>query len=38
MEKYVTVEAILSLTAEELSKGAGIPLTVAERVLRKLNF
>ena len=38
MEKYGTVENILSLTKEELSKGAGIPLSVAERVLRKLNF
>lgn len=38
MEKYGSVEEILSLTGEELSKGAGIPLTVAERVLRKLNF
>lgn len=38
MEKYGSVEEILSLTGEELSKGAGIPLSVAERVLRKLNF
>ncbi len=38
MEKYGSVENILSLTKEELSKGAGIPLPVAERVLRKLNF
>ncbi len=38
MEKYGTVEDILSLSKEELSKGAGIPLAVAERVLRKLNF
>ncbi len=38
MEKYGSVEDILSLSKEELSKGAGIPLSVAERVLRKLNF
>lgn len=38
MEKYGTVENILSLSKQELSKGAGIPLAVAERVLRKLNF
>ena len=38
MQKYGSVEAILSLTAEELSKGAVIPVTVAERVLHKLNF
>ena len=38
MEKYGTVEDILSLTGEELAKGAGIPVSVAERVLRKLNF
>ena len=38
MEKYGSVEDILSLSKEELSKGARIPLPVAERVLRKLNF
>ena len=38
MEKYGTVEDILSLSKEELAKGAGIPVAVAERVLRKLNF
>ncbi len=38
MEKYGTVEDILHLTKEELAAGAGIPLAVAERVLRKLNF
>lgn len=38
MQKYESVENILSLSAEELAKGAGIPLTVAERILRKLNF
>ena len=38
MQTYQSVEAILSLTPEELSKGAKIPLPVAERVLRKLNF
>ncbi len=38
MEKYGSVDEILSLTKEELSKGAGIPESVAERVLRKLNF
>lgn len=38
MEKYGSVDEILSLTKEELSKGASIPLPVAERVLRKLNF
>ncbi len=38
MEKYGTVEDILSLTSGELAEGAGIPVSVAERVLRKLNF
>ncbi len=38
MEKYGSIEAILELDAEELAKGAGIPLPVAERVLHKLNF
>ena len=38
MQTYQSVEAILSLTPEELAKGAKIPLPVAERVLRKLNF
>lgn len=38
MKTYGSVEAILELTAEELSKGAKIPVTVAERVLRKLSF
>ena len=38
MEKYGTVEDILSLSAEDLAKGAKIPVAVAERVLRKLNF
>lgn len=38
MQTYQSVEAILSLTPEELAKGAKIPLPVAERVLHKLNF
>ena len=38
MQTYQSVEAILSLTPEELAKGAKIPLPVAEMVLRKLNF
>ena len=38
MQKYGSVEAILSLSAKELAKGASIPVTVAERVLHKLNF
>ena len=38
MQTYQSVEAILSLTPQELAKGAKIPLPVAERVLRKLNF
>ena len=38
MQTYQSVEAILSLTPEEMAKGAKIPLPVAERVLRKLNF
>ena len=38
MQTYQSVDAILSLTPEELAKGAKIPLPVSERVLRKLNF
>lgn len=38
MQEYGSIEAILELSAEEFSKGAGIPLPVAERVLRKLSF
>lgn len=38
MRIYGSVEAILELSAEDLSKGAKIPVSVAERVLRKLNF
>lgn len=38
MKIYGTIESILELTAEELAKGASIPLPVAERILRKLNF
>lgn len=38
MTTFGSVEEILKLTPEELSKGAKIPLAVAERVLRKLNF
>ncbi len=38
MEKYGSVEDILALDSRELAKGAGIPVSVAERVLRKLNF
>ena len=38
MQTYQSLEAILTLTPEELAKGAKIPLPVAERVLRKLNF
>ena len=38
MQTYGSVEAVLPLSAEELAKGAKIPLPVAERVLHKLNF
>lgn len=38
MQKYGSIENILSLSAEEFAKDAKIPLTVAERILRKLNF
>lgn len=38
MSKYESIEDILNLTKEELSKGAGIPISVAERVLKKLSF
>ncbi len=38
MQTYDSVEAILELTPEELAKGAKIPVNVAERVLKKLNF
>ena len=38
MQTYGSVEAILPLSPQELAKGAGIPLPVAERVLHKLNF
>lgn len=38
MQTYGSVDAILSLTPAELAKGAKIPLPVAERILRKLNF
>ncbi len=38
MKEYGSIEAILSLSPKELAKGAGIPLSVAERILHKLNF
>ena len=38
MQTYGSVEAVLPLSAEELAKGAKIPVSVAERVLHKLNF
>ena len=38
MQKYGSIEAMLSLSPEELAKGASIPLAVAERLLHKLNF
>ena len=38
MKTYGSVERILSLSPEELSKGAAIPLEVARRILHKLNF
>ncbi len=38
MQRYGSVEAILSLSPEELAKGASIPRPVAERVLHKLSF
>ncbi len=38
MQAYGSVEAILSLSPQELASGAKIPLPVAERVLHKLNF
>lgn len=38
MKAFGSVERILSLSPEELSKGASIPLDVARRILHKLNF
>ena len=38
MKRFGSIEAILSLSAEELKKEAGIPLSVAEKILHKLNF
>ena len=38
MKTYGSVDAILSLSPEELGKGAGIPVSVAERILHKFNF
>ncbi len=38
MKTFGSVEAILELSADELAHRAGIPLTVAERILHKLNF
>ena len=38
MQKYGSVEAILSLSPDELAKGASIPKNVAERVIHKLSF
>ena len=38
MKAFGSVEKILSLSPEELSKGASIPLDVARRILHKLNF
>ena len=38
MKTYGSIEKILSLSPEELSKGASIPLEVARRILHKLNF
>ena len=38
MQTYGSVEAVLPLSPEELAKGAKIPVSVAERVLHKLNF
>lgn len=38
MKVFGSVERILSLSPEELSKGASIPLDVARRILHKLNF
>lgn len=38
MQTYGSIENILSLSAEEFANGAKIPLPVAERILRKLNF
>ncbi len=38
MKQYESVENILSLTPEELAKGANIPLKVAERILFRLKL
>lgn len=38
MVKYESVEKILSLSADELAKGAGVPIAVAERILYRLNL
>ena len=38
MQAYGSIDAILPLSPEELSKGARIPVSVAERLLHKLNF
>ena len=38
MKAFGSVERIISLSPEELSKGASIPLDVARRILHKLNF
>ena len=38
MQSFGSIENILSLTPEQLAKGAKVPLSVAERILRKLNF
>lgn len=38
MKKYDSLDTILSLKAEELSKETSIPLSVAERIIKKLNF
>lgn len=38
MKQYESVENILTLTSEELAKGANIPLKVAERILFRLKL
>lgn len=37
MKKYKSISAVISLTAEELSGGAGIPIKTAERVIEFLK-
>ncbi len=38
MKEFGSVEELLSRNPDEIAKRAGIPLTVAERILSKLRF